>query len=92
MWIPDYRLMVKPSHEFLKLPRGSLQWASERQSQLKRALMKAPVLGLSSLEKPFELFTHERQAVALGVLPQHLGEYKQAAACFSKKLDPVTQQ
>lgn len=54
--------------------------------------MKAPVLGLSSLEKPFELFTYERQAVALGVLPQHLGGYKQAAAYFSKEMDPVAQQ
>lgn len=91
-WITNYRPMVKPSHEFSELPRGSLQWTNERPSQLKRALMKAPVLGLSSLEKPFELFTYERQAVALGVLPQHLGEYKQAAAYFSKEMDPVAQQ
>lgn len=53
--------------------------------------MKAPALGLPNLEKPFELFTYERQGVALGVLTQRLGEYKQAVAYFCKQLDPVSQ-
>ena len=59
--------------------------------QLKKALMKAPALGLPDLGKPFELFTHERQAVALGVLTQRLGQYKRAVAYFSKQLDTVSQ-
>lgn len=91
-WITSCRPMVKPSHEFLELPRGSLQWTNERPSQLKRALMEAPFLGLSSLEKTFELFTYERKSVALSVLPQHMGEHKWAAAYVSKKMDPVAKQ
>ena len=53
--------------------------------------MKAPALRLPDLGKPFELFTHERQAVALGVLTQRLRQYKCAVAYFSKQLDTVSQ-
>ncbi|XP_009324031.1 PREDICTED: protein NYNRIN-like [Pygoscelis adeliae] len=94
LWIANYGLMVKPLYELLKSSKGPLQWTNEDRNayiQLKRALMKAPALGLPNLEKPFELFTHERQAIALGVLTQRLGEYKRAVAYFSKQLDPVSQ-
>jgi len=36
--------------------------------ELKKALMMAPALGLPDLTKPFELFVHEKQHLALGVL------------------------
>lgn len=41
------------------------------------------------LTKPFELFLHERMHLALGVLVQHLGSWKQPVGYFSKQLDNV---
>ncbi|PKU34391.1 protein nynrin-like [Limosa lapponica baueri] len=67
LWIADYGLLVKPLYELLQLTKGPLQWTDESRNayiQLKRALMRAP-----NLEKPFELFTYERQAIALGAQP-----------------------
>ncbi|KFM06950.1 hypothetical protein AS27_08775, partial [Aptenodytes forsteri] len=59
LWIVNYGLMAKPLYELLKSSKGPLQWTNESRNayiQLKRALMKAPALGLPNLEKPFELF------------------------------------
>ena len=44
--------------------------------ELKRALMPAPALGLLDLTKDFQLFVHERQHLALGVLTQKIGSWK----------------
>lgn len=52
--------------------------------------MKAPALGLLNLEKPFELFMHERQVDALGLLAQKLGDFKRPVAYLSKELKPVS--
>lgn len=52
--------------------------------------MQAPALGLPDISKPFLLFSHERQGMALGVLAQELGPYKRAVAYFSKQLDEVS--
>ncbi|XP_052635669.1 uncharacterized protein LOC128138525 [Harpia harpyja] len=52
--------------------------------------MRAPALGLPDVSKPFWLFSHERQGIALGVLAQRLGPYKRAVAYFSKQLDEVS--
>ncbi|XP_056358286.1 uncharacterized protein LOC130258691 [Oenanthe melanoleuca] len=37
--------------------------------------------------KPFFLFSHEKQGIALGVLAQDLGPYRRAVAYLSKQLD-----
>ncbi|GAB0209792.1 protein NYNRIN-like [Grus japonensis] len=52
--------------------------------------MMAPALGLPDLTKPFELFVHERQHLALGVLAQWLGSWKRPVGYFSKQLDTVS--
>ncbi|GAB0210204.1 protein NYNRIN-like [Grus japonensis] len=52
--------------------------------------MMAPALGLPDLTKPFELFVHERQHLALGVLAQRLGSWKRPVGYFSKQLDTVS--
>ncbi|GAB0208485.1 hypothetical protein GRJ2_003314200 [Grus japonensis] len=52
--------------------------------------MMAPALGLPDLTKPFELFVHERQHLALGVLAQRLGSWKRPAGYFSKQLDTMS--
>jgi len=50
----------------------------------------APALGLPDLTKLFELFVHERQHLALGVLAQRLGSWKRPVEYFSKQLDNVS--
>ena len=77
LWIANYGLMANPLYELLKVSKGPLQWTNESQNdyiKLKRTLMRAPALGLPNLEKTLELFTYERQSMALGVLTQYLGE------------------
>ncbi|GAB0209584.1 protein NYNRIN-like [Grus japonensis] len=50
----------------------------------------SPALGLPDLTKPFELFVHKRQHLALGVLAQPLGSWKRPVGYFSKQLDTVS--
>ncbi|RMC18221.1 hypothetical protein DUI87_05102 [Hirundo rustica rustica] len=49
--------------------------------------MSAPALGLPDVSKPFFLFSHEKQGIALGILAQNLGPYRGAVAYLSKQLD-----
>ncbi|RMB88921.1 hypothetical protein DUI87_34420 [Hirundo rustica rustica] len=49
--------------------------------------MSAPALGLPNVSKPFFLFSHEKQGIALGILAQNLGPYWRAVAYLSKQLD-----
>uniref|UniRef100_A0A8U8CKQ8 Uncharacterized protein n=1 Tax=Geospiza parvula TaxID=87175 RepID=A0A8U8CKQ8_GEOPR len=60
-------------------------------SQLKKALMSAPALGLSGVSKPFFLFSHEKQGIALGILAQDLGLYCRAVTYLSKQLDEAAE-
>ena len=41
-------------------------------------------------EKAFQVYVHEREGIALGVLTQRLGSEPQPVAYLSKKLDPTT--
>jgi len=80
LWIPNYGLYVKPLYNALRESKDLyLTWTPECQKsfkELKKALMIAPALGLPNLTKAFELFVHERQHLALGVLAQHLESWK----------------
>ena len=58
---------------------------------LKQALTQAPALRLPDPEKAFQLYVHERDGIALGVLTQRLGSEPQPVAYLSKRLDPTTQ-
>ncbi|GAB0209338.1 protein NYNRIN-like [Grus japonensis] len=91
LWIANKGVILKPLYELRKnSPPEHLEWDDSTRNafkQLKRTLMKAPALGLPDLTKTFELFVHERQAVALGVLSQMLGGNRRAVAYFSKQLD-----
>ncbi|XP_075302412.1 uncharacterized protein LOC142365469 [Opisthocomus hoazin] len=72
LWIIYYGLIVKSLYELLKTsPPGCLEWDNSTRNafkQIKKTLMKALALGLPNLTKTFELFVHEQQAIALGVL------------------------
>ncbi|XP_069737468.1 uncharacterized protein [Phaenicophaeus curvirostris] len=91
LWIMDYGLIAKPLYEAQKL--SNLIWEGPQKEafkKLKEALTKAPALGLPDLTKTFQLFVHERQRLALGVLTQKLGSWKRPVGYFSKQLDPVS--
>ncbi|XP_074876924.1 uncharacterized protein LOC142027137 [Buteo buteo] len=49
--------------------------------------MLAPAFGLPDVSKPFLLYSHEKQGIALGILAQNLGPYRWAVAYLSKQLD-----
>lgn len=80
-------------YQLLKDNQLKWTWTGEAKrafEQLKPEVMRAPALGLPDVSKPFWLFSHERQGIALGVLAQQLGPYKRAGAYFSKQLDEVS--
>ncbi|XP_074712261.1 uncharacterized protein LOC141937877 isoform X2 [Strix uralensis] len=92
LWIYNYGLLVKPLYDLIKAGTGRnrLEWtpdADRAYKDLKKALMSAPALGLPDVSKPFSLFSHEKQGIALGILTQDLGPYRRAVAYFSKQLD-----
>ncbi|XP_050842351.1 uncharacterized protein LOC108963651 isoform X2 [Serinus canaria] len=90
LWIYNYGLFVKPLYELIATESRDIQWAKEATqafNQLKNALMSAPALRLPDMSKPFLLFSHEKQRIALGILAQDLGPYRRAVAYFSKQLD-----
>ncbi|XP_054025457.1 uncharacterized protein LOC128898081 [Dryobates pubescens] len=93
LWIYNYGLLVKPLCELLKETDKDLQWNGEAEQAfhtLKKELMRAPALGLPDVTKPFLLYSHESQGIALGVLAQTLGPYRRAVAYLSKQLDEVS--
>ncbi|XP_066424603.1 uncharacterized protein [Molothrus aeneus] len=93
LWIYQYGILAKPLYDLLKESKGVLVWTPEAKGaykRLKQELMRAPALGLPDVTKPFWLFSHERQGMALGVLAQQLGPHKRAVAYFSKQLDEVS--
>ncbi|RMC04183.1 hypothetical protein DUI87_19002 [Hirundo rustica rustica] len=87
LWIYNYGVIVKPLHELVKVSKNAKVWTPEADKafkELKCKFMRAPALRLPDMSKPFWLFSHERQRIALGVLAQRLGLYKRAVAYFSK--------
>ncbi|KAM6228453.1 uncharacterized protein M6G45_016631 [Spheniscus humboldti] len=88
LWIMNYGLIAKPLYEAQK--NVPFVWGPQQQKaflNLKQALMTAPALGLPDLTKDFQLFVHERQHLALGVLTQKMGSWKRPVGYFSKQLD-----
>ncbi|XP_037228154.1 uncharacterized protein LOC119140725 [Falco rusticolus] len=91
LWIMNYGLIAKPLYEAQK--NSPFVWGPQQQKafvELKRALMSAPALGLPDLTKDFQLFVHERQHLAPGVLTQRIGSWKRPVGYFSKQLDTVS--
>uniref|UniRef100_A0A8D2NWW7 Reverse transcriptase/retrotransposon-derived protein RNase H-like domain-containing protein n=1 Tax=Zosterops lateralis melanops TaxID=1220523 RepID=A0A8D2NWW7_ZOSLA len=90
LWIYNYELLMKPLYSLIANGSRDLQWTKEATQafgQLKKALMSAPALGLPDVSKPFFLFSHEKQGIALGILAQDLGPYRRAVVYLSKQLD-----
>ncbi|RMB92689.1 hypothetical protein DUI87_30998 [Hirundo rustica rustica] len=90
LWIYKYGLLVKPLYALITEGSRDLQWtkdATRAFDKLKKVLMLAPALGLPNMNKPFFLFSHKKQGIALGILAQNLGPYRRAVAYLSKQLD-----
>ena len=64
--------------------------SKKAEATIKQALSQAPTLRLPDPEKAFQLYVHEREGVALGVLTQRLGSEPQPVAYLSKMLDTTT--
>ena len=94
IWIPNYGLIAQPLYESLKGQNYSipLMWGTPQkkaEATLKQALARAPALRLPDREKAFQLYVHEREGIALGVLTQRLGPEPQTVVYLSKRLDPT---
>ena len=92
--IPNYGLIAQPLYESLKGQDDSIpqMWGTPQkkaEATLKQALTQAPDLRLPDPEKTFQLYVHEREGIALGVLTQRLGSKPQTVAHLSKRLRPT---
>ena len=58
---------------------------------LKQAFTKSPALIVPDPEKTFQLYVHEKEGIALGVLTQRSGPEPQPVPYLLKRLDPTTQ-
>jgi len=79
LWIYNYGLLLKPLYALTATGQNHLKWNKETIQAfelLKKALMSAPALGLPDVSKPFFLFSHEKQGIALGILAQDRGPYQ----------------
>ena len=64
--------------------------SKEGRAYTKQALTQAPALKLPDpKKKTFQLYVHEREGIALGLLTQRLGSEPQPVAYLSKRLDPT---
>ena len=64
---------------------------NKAEATLKQALIQAPTLRLPDPEKAFQMYVHEREGIALGVLTQRLVSEPQPVAYLSKRLNPTAQ-
>ena len=92
-WIPNFGLIAKDIYDKLQGPETDpFQWdtlCDQAFNKLKNLLIEVPALALPDLSKTFDLYVHERQGIAIGVLTQMLGPLKGEVAYFSKQLDAV---
>ena len=56
---------------------------------IKTKLTEAPGLGLPDVTREFNLFVHEKNGMALGVLTQEFGPWQRPVAYLSKQIDSV---
>ena len=93
IWILGFSESAKP---LFKATAGSgkdpLEWGPEQKKafeEIKRLLTSAPALGLPDVTRDFNLFVHERNCTALGVLTLTVGPWQCLVTHLSKRQDPV---
>jgi hypothetical protein len=93
IWIPGFSAMSRPLYDLLTGPDHSpLKWTDEAEQafqSIKTVLGQAPALRCLDVEKPFNLFVHEKDKIALGILTQTVGPWQRPVAYLSRKLDSV---
>ena len=74
IWIPEFSDLARPLYEALKGEEKSpLEWGPSQEGvfqAIKTKLKEALALGLPSVTREFNLFLHEKNGMALGVLTQ----------------------
>ncbi|KAG6939677.1 hypothetical protein G0U57_000830, partial [Chelydra serpentina] len=85
--------IVKPSQGLtLHKVQEPLPWSPEAEeafAQIKQALTTFPALGLPDHQKPFSLYCHKRDGIALRVLTQSPGDKQRPIAYYSSPLNPL---
>lgn len=74
---------------------GLVKWTPEDEEHwenMKRDLVKAPVLSLPDIRKPFQLFINVENGTAYGVLTQGWAGQRKPVGYYSKILDPVSRR
>ena len=69
VWISNYGLIAQPLYENLKGRDDSIpvMWGTP-QKKVEATVKQAPALRLPDPEKAFQLYVHEREGIALGML------------------------
>ena len=90
IWILGFSEIAKP---LFKATAGSgkdpLEWGPEHKKafeEIKILLTSAPALGLPDVTRDLDLFVHEKNHTALGVLTQTVGLWQRPAPYLSKRL------
>ena len=65
--------------------------SKEDRGYTKTGLNSGTCLEVAKSKKAFQLYVHEREGIALGVLTLRLGSETQPVAYLPKRLDPATQ-
>lgn len=93
IWIPGFSNIVKPLYDAtVGSGKEPLDWGPKQEEafdEIKGLLTRAPALELPDVMREFNLFIHEKNHTALGVLTQTVGPWQQPVAYLSKRLDPV---
>jgi hypothetical protein len=95
IWILEYADLARPLYRILKEAQKDthplIEWDDKSENafhRLKKALMRAPALGLPVQDK-FQLHVNEKGGLALGVVTHHWGITSQPVGYLSKELDQV---
>ena len=93
IWIPGFSDLARPLYEALKgEEKAPLKWGPSQETAfqtIKTKLTEAPALGLPDVTREFNLFVHEKNGMALGVLTQEFGPWQRPVAYLSKQIDSV---
>ncbi|XP_059512158.1 uncharacterized protein LOC132211533 [Myotis daubentonii] len=92
-WIPNFALLARPLYQAAKEtsagPLTSPEEVKRAFNKLLKTLIEAPALALPNPNRPFYLYTDERQHLAVGVLAQSVGKTLVPIAYLSKQIDPT---
>ncbi|VFV29310.1 pol protein [Lynx pardinus] len=89
--IPGFSELARLLYQALKgEERAPLFWGSNQEKAfktIKTKLTEAPALELTDTSQDFNMFTHKRNGVALGILTQEVGPWQRPVAYLSKLID-----